>query len=228
MPEPEFSAWFESLSEPQAEEVTAALELLSVAGGVLEPSRLSAALLWFDAMVGMTADPMLQLIPSESVRYAEEFLWWHRQVTSTLESSSFRVRLERVAPEVAEATFEAVGQLRRQLRASSVQNIAVRSMRDRESVEHRRAKIEKAFFRVLTLLGLRPESLRDSNHGLRELTITNTTPPLRVLLGLDVQNQRLLAILGEPLARSYYGDSVRLAEARWMRYCAQENVLHAP
>ncbi len=228
LPEPEFSAWFESLPEPQAEEVTTALELLATAGSVLEPAILSPTLLWFDGTLGMTADPMLQLVQTESVRYVVEFLSWHRQVISTLESSLFRARLSRVAPPIADETIAAVEQLKRQLRASSVQTILVRSLRERESIEHRRSKFEKAFFRMLSLLGLRPESLSDSQHGLRDLTITNTTPQLRVLLGLDAKNERLLPIFGEPLTRSYYGDSVRWAEARWARYCDSADVVHAP
>jgi hypothetical protein len=54
---------------------------------------------------------------------------------------------------------------------------------------------------------------------LRELCIDNVRPQLRVLFGLDFPARRLIAILGEPLDRRYYGDSVRKAEQRWRQYC---------
>jgi hypothetical protein len=57
--------------------------------------------------------------------------------------------------------------------------------------------------------------------GLRELCIDNVSPPLRVIFGLDYPRRRLIAILGETLDRAYYGDSVRRAEQRWQRYCAE-------
>jgi hypothetical protein len=41
-----------------------------------------------------------------------------------------------------------------------------------------------------------------------------------VLVGLDLPQNRLLLLLGEALDRSYYGDSVKRAEAMWQRYAA--------
>ena len=48
IPEPEFSAWYEALPEPIAEEVTTAIDLAASAEGLLAPERLSRLLLWFD------------------------------------------------------------------------------------------------------------------------------------------------------------------------------------
>jgi len=62
--------------------------------------------------------------------------------------------------------------------------------------------------------------MMNSPSGLCELTIASTEPPLRVLFGLDAPGQRIVALLGEPLTRSYYGDSVQLAEQRWLSYCS--------
>ena len=55
--------------------------------------------------------------------------------------------------------------------------------------------------------------------------ITRVTPPLRVLFGIDATAKRLVALLGEPLDRAYYGDSVRFVETRWARY--QERAVRA-
>jgi hypothetical protein len=157
-----------------------------------------------------------------------ESLAWHREIVGALESSLLRARLQRLTPQVAEEALLAVEQLKRQLHASNMQFVAVRSLRERQNVEHPRTRLEKAFFRVLALVGMRPELACGEKNGLHELTMTNTTPQLRVLLGLDAKNQRLLAIVGEPLTRSYYGGSVRLAELRWANYCAGEVHLRAP
>jgi hypothetical protein len=59
---------------------------------------------------------------------------------------------------------------------------------------------------------------------LRELAISTINPPLRVIVGIDVPRQRILAILGEPLNRAYYGDSVRLCEQRWREFCESSAV----
>ena len=72
---------------------------------------------------------------------------------------------------------------------------------------------------LLTLMGLDLEDAPEPPNGLRELTISTTHPPLRVIVGIDVPGKRILAILGEPLNRAYYGDSVRLCERRWREFC---------
>jgi hypothetical protein len=48
VPEPEFSAWFETLPDPFAEEVASAIDLTASAGPALMPQRLSRLLLWYD------------------------------------------------------------------------------------------------------------------------------------------------------------------------------------
>jgi hypothetical protein len=52
------------------------------------------------------------------------------------------------------------------------------------------------------------------------MTISDLSPHVRLIYGIDVPNRRILLILGEPLDRSFYGDSVRLAERKWREYCA--------
>ena len=71
-------------------------------------------------------------------------------------------------------------------------------------------------------MGLEPKLVLGSGSGLRELAITNIKPQLRVLFGLDFPARRLIAILGEELTRSYYGDSVKRAEQRWQDYCQRQ------
>jgi hypothetical protein len=81
--------------------------------------------------------------------------------------------------------------------------------------------VKEELARVVRLLGLEMDDLADSSSGLRELTINATKPRLRVIYGIDVPRKQIVVLLGEALARSYYGDSVRLAEQRWNEYTAQ-------
>lgn len=59
------------------------------------------------------------------------------------------------------------------------------------------------------MVGLEPSELMNSASGLCELTIVSTEPKLHVLFGLDAPAKRIVVLLGEPLTRSYYGDSAR-------------------
>ena len=81
--------------------------------------------------------------------------------------------------------------------------------------------VQRALCEVLALVGLAPEDVADTESGLRELTISDATPSLRLIYAIDVPRRRILAILGEALNRAYYGDSVRLAEQRWRQYCGE-------
>ena len=79
--------------------------------------------------------------------------------------------------------------------------------------------VQRALTEVLDFVGLRPEDVADTTSGLRELTLPELTPQHRLLYGIDMPRRRILAIVAEPLQRSYYGDAVQLAERRWREYC---------
>jgi len=210
VPEPEFSAWYRALPEPIAEEVTAAIDLVASAGAVLEPERLSRLLLWYDGTgggasllgLGLPFTPQLQA----SASLMGSYLMWHQEVLSCLESQLFQERLGRLDPEPARRALLLVERLKRQLHAARLSGNA--------------RGVRELFLDLLALVGLEPKLALGSGSGLRELTIPNVTPELRVLFGLDFPAKRLLAILGEPLDRSYYGDSVKRAEGHWQAYCA--------
>jgi hypothetical protein len=51
--------------------------------------------------------------------------------------------------------------------------------------------------------------------------VPSVRPALRILFGVDTAGKRLIVLRGESLTRAYYGDSVRLAEARWAAYQEQ-------
>jgi hypothetical protein len=85
--------------------------------------------------------------------------------------------------------------------------------------------VRDALHGAIRVLGLDATDLADPSGGLRELTFGGLHPRLRVIYGIDVPRRQVLVLLGEPLDRAYYGDSIRFAEQRWREYCAQATPL---
>ena len=55
--------------------------------------------------------------------------------------------------------------------------------------------------------------------ALRELTVCSpASSRWRILYGVDLRRNVALTVLGEPLDRSFYGDSVRRAELLWQQF----------
>lgn len=224
VPEPEFATWFAALPEPFAEEVAAALEVVARAAETLEPPGVSRALLWFDGLgpvagVELVGGPLALV---ESALGLQALLAWQRELVTCLESSVFRARLKTLSVPAAEVAFATVDRLRAELRAWQKEVVlAAGAGRWSESdARERREVLMRELTAVLALLGLAPGAFIGLANGLRELVISTTEPKHRVLFGIDAAGQRLVALLGEPLDRAYYGDSVRAAEASWNRYQA--------
>lgn len=246
-PSPEFSAWFEALSPPVAEEVACALDLLAATGAALGPSQVRRALLWFD---GTGADlparfGLAQIASAEAIAAGhdlQELLLWQREALRCLESVEFRQRLAQLEPNAASRALVAVEVLRERLRqarlridlflaspprplaswAASVSREKAAlsgSARPEPAEPSLSQQLREGFFEVLRLVGLEPMRILNSVSGLCELTIVTTEPRQRLLFGLDVIEKRIVVLLGEPLTRAYYGDSVTLAERRWQAYC---------
>lgn len=139
---------------------------------------------------------------------------------SCLESPAFRARLARLSPQATEAALGTVERLRAELRAWQ-REIVLAAGAGRWSVadaRERREALMGELSHVLGLLGLAPGEFIALANGLRELVISSAEPKLRLLVGIDTVGKRLVVLLGEPLTRAYYGDSVRSAEKRWGRY----------
>jgi hypothetical protein len=243
-PSNEFATWFEALAPELAEEVACALDLLAEAGVALGPSRTSRALLWYDGSGGgETTDAWDSLRTgvdaARSFADVREVLLWHREIVRCLDSEAFRQRLAQLQPQAASLALVAVENLKVRLKAArartSLQSSAALFPRSAlatlEALTAREARVlaerfapenalKEPFFEVLRLVGLEPTQMMNSPSGLCELTIASTEPRLRVLFGLDAPGQRIVALVGEELKRSYYGDSVQLAERRWLSYCS--------
>ena len=217
IPEPEFEAWYQALPAPLAEEVATAIDLAASSGGLLAPERLSRLLLWFDG----TGDH-----GPESPR---SYVAWHHEILLCLDAAAFKQRLLRLEPAPAASALRQIERLKRKLHALRVSS-SYNAWRDAAAARQNPtpSSIRHAFLELLGTMQLDPDRVIGSGSALRELCIDGTSPRLRVLFGLDLPRQRLIAISGEALDRSYYGDSVRLAERRWQRYLDVQLSLEGP
>jgi hypothetical protein len=229
VPEPEFEVWYESLPEPLAEEVAAAIDLTASASSLLAPESLSRLLLWFDGTgsgsgpdLGVAGLASLPIMPELPAAQARSYLMWHQEVLLCLDSPLFRERLGQLSPVLASQALSQVERLKRRLQAARYAG-TLSSWSRQGSATSTEARdpsgVRGAFLDLLRLIGLEPQVVLGSGSGLRELCIDNVRPQLRVLFGLDFPARRLIAILGEALDRRYYGDSVQRAERRWREYC---------
>jgi hypothetical protein len=180
---------------------------------------------------------------------AQELLLWQREIVRCLESEAFRARLAELEPKAASLVLTTVENLKRQLLAARTRLVleaqpnplatyprgfirplslheerwlGVRFGAEEQPETSRLRTAKEAFFEVLRLVGIEPTQIMNSASGLCELTIASTEPRLRVLFGLDAPAQRIVLLLGEPLTRAYYGDSVKLAEQLWREYCSSD------
>jgi hypothetical protein len=224
VPEAAFTRWFERLAEPLAEEVASSLEILANAGGALSPSRVTRALLWYDGTSALRA-PLAEwqeLAVLDAAASAHALVTFEREVLACLGSAPFRERLEKLASAQAETALVGVDRLKLRLKAWRRELLLElgTGKRPSERLRLRKQELTEAFAAVLSAVGLEGERLFGFESGLRELSLSHTSPALRVLFGVDATRQKLIVMLGETLERSYYGDSVRFAEGRWARYQA--------
>jgi hypothetical protein len=78
--------------------------------------------------------------------------------------------------------------------------------------------LSKPYFAALGAAGIAVADAPPHTAALREITLRSTPPGLRLLYGIDEPRARGLVVLGEWLDRSFYGDSVRRAEALWGQF----------
>lgn len=231
----EFARWFEALEATAAEQVAGALEVVAATGPAFDPVKQSQSLLWFDD--AGRVPPSEGLAELTSYRLAPDsgdLLQWQREVVRFLDGPHFKRALEQLDGASAAQAVDGVRRVRENLRASWMSfafgsprwgsgGLAAARAR-RGSARHVARSVKSALEGVLALVGLGLDALGDRESGLRELTVADTAPALRVIYGLDVSEQRLVALIGEALTRTYYGDSVRVAEQRWNEYLRRGQV----
>lgn len=218
-----FARWFEALEAGAAKQVAGALEVVAATGPAFDPVKQSPSLLWFDdtgRAPAVGAGALASYWPGPGYG---DLLAWHHEVVRFLDGPPFERALKQVDGVTASRALEGVRRLREALRSSWLGFVSdATGWRTGAPVSTRAVK--SALEAVLALVGLGLDDLGERESGLRELTVTEAAPALRVLYGLDVPRQRLVALSGEALTRAYYGDSVRAAERRWESYLRRGQV----
>jgi hypothetical protein len=252
---PEFEAWFGSLRGEAAERVAAELNVLERAGPGRDLVHASRLLLWFDGTESAVASELgegaqafalqLRMLAARLVELKQR----QQGALCCLESPTFLARFLNLDAEHAQEAHASIERLRAAVRTAVVQLTfaanpwsQARFLASAAQQDPARAgatpwnvamdpslsgAVQRALCDVLARVGLAPEDVTDTESGLRELTISDAAPPMRLIYAIDVPQRRILAILGEALDRAYYGDSVQLAERRWREYC-RESLAVAP
>lgn len=242
-----FATWFSALPSAPAEDVAATLEVIVQLGTRTEAPGSSDALLWYEhpSVAGKQWPDYRQHFPPEIIKFTQD--WGHftgyvRRVVKHLESPSFVARLARLAPENAATVAEAVKRIRR---ASTTRFLASSefSQKKRYFIGKQptaadlatlagfldETEVRGAYFTALAAAGFEVVDVPpQSGAVLREISLRATPPGLRLLYGLDEPNNRGLVVLGEWLDRSFYGDSVRLAEKLWSQFLGGEPLSTQP
>jgi hypothetical protein len=215
----EFADWFAGLDDVRAEEVATALELVAELGALRAAPGSRESLLWYE-------DARLFSRPG-AVRWELED-WgavrdYARRVLEALESPRFVARLTRLPPAQAASVFESVERLKRVAdprgRWTKARVVAEPSS-PRSSADDPCAELRRIYLNVLAEAGFEVKDLPAHSRALRELSRRLPAPGFRLLYGVDVERELAVFVLGEPLDRAYYGDSVRRAERSWKAYLA--------
>ena len=218
----EFESWFKALEPNAAEQIATALDVLESAGPALDPVKASRYLLWYDGVAGAPIDTawaerLIRL--RETAEIAHRLTLWQKEVVRCLESPAFLARMAKLDRSTAHRTFQGIERMRERIHAGKLHINLLAAAKAPASASE---SVKHALSEVLDLAGVDADALVDSSSGLREMTLEDATPHVRLIYGIDVPKKRILVILGEPLDRAFYGDSVRLAERKWREYCANE------
>lgn len=217
----EFAAWFDSLGDGAAEDVATAMEMVEKLGPERAAPGSSEWLLWYehrDAPEFVVRDDWTEFHDSA------------KEVVARLESPAFAQRLRALPCEDAGRVIVAIDALkmasavRRRGLAMLVAGAAQRRGRDIDAY----ATLRQAYQTVAAATGLRVSDLAVHSSALRELTLRSPDARLRILYGVDVGRNVALAVLGEPLDRNFYGDSVRRAERVWQQFLQSNTEAREP
>jgi hypothetical protein len=215
----EFAQWFGALGDADAEDVATALEVVERIGPARAAPGSRESLLWYE-------HPSVSRFeaPWSLARYLEA--WgsvrdYVKRVLEELESARFVSRVARLPSAQVDSVLKSIKQIKRAadprvswvLRAKGVTG-PIGSVRPEDAC----AEMRRMYFCVLEAAGFTLVDVPEHSLALREFSLRLPAPGFRLLYGVNVQREMALFVLGEKLDRSFYGDSVRHAEAMWKQF----------
>jgi hypothetical protein len=212
---PEFAEWFARLSDVAAESVAVALDLVGSIGPEQAPSDSHEWLLWYEHPCAKEQLARMHVL-DHWLGYFHQARWMiHR-----LQSAQFAERVSRL--DAAAARAVAAGM--EGLRVLTLQNRRVLAIAAEgpdaveQQIERARADLRRLYSEILSAAGLEFSEIPVHTGALREIRIRKTEPEMRLVYGVDVERNSALFLVGEPLDRCFYGDSVRRAESVWRMF----------
>jgi hypothetical protein len=206
----EFAAWFDALPDGPAEDVATALELVEKLGPERIAPGSSEWLLWYEHPEA----PELVVLDDWA-----DFRDEAKEMVEKLESPAFAQKLRVLPGEDARRVMLAVETIKM---ASSARRrglaMVVAEIAKRRGGLDAFATMREAYQTVAAATGLAVGQGAVHSSALRELTVRSPASRLRILYGVDVSRAVALVVIGEPLDRSFYGDSVRRAERVWQQF----------
>jgi hypothetical protein len=233
----EFADWFGALDQSAAEDVAATLEVIAELGVEKEAPGSSEWLTWYEHPglservrglgSGWQADPAI----ARFIHAWGIFNGYARRVVKHLESPPFVARLAHLTTHEAAVVTDAVGRIKkavtRRWLALSDYRLRHPAFGGRPPTPAEQAalaglldeqEIRDAYFTALAAAGFAVIDVPAHSPALREISVRAPPPGFRLLYGIDSRRKRGLVVLGEPLDRSFYGDSVRRAERLWQEF----------
>ena len=234
-----FATWFQALAAGPAEDVAATLEVIVQLGTRAEAPGSSDALLWYEhpSLSQVSWPPFRDIekrVSPELLNFTQEWGRFHgyvKRVVKHLESAAFVARLARLSSKEAAVVAAAVERIKRiaKTRLLGVSEFGAKGhlnpFRSPSEFQIRAlarfvdvSEVRAAYLQALAAAGFEVVDLPPHPAALREIALRSTPPGLRLLYGIDQKRNRGLVVLGEWLDRSFYGDSVRRAEALWVQF----------
>jgi hypothetical protein len=216
----EFARWFEALGDKQAEDVATALDVVEQLGPTRAPPGSREALLWYEHPYAA------RFRAGGSLAWDLEdwgcFRDYAVQIIAKLESPRFAARLARLPSREANEVLALLRQLKRAMSDPRLmwtfRSNARGDLAGRPRAEDACAEVRRLYLAALEAAGFKATDVPAHSLALRELARRLPGPPFRLLYGVNAEKETALFVLGEQLDRTFYGDSVRRAEALWKQY----------
>jgi hypothetical protein len=217
----EFARWFAALDDALAEDVAATIDVLEQVGPERAAPGSRESLLWYEhpsmSRIGVS-NPLASALEAWG-----ELRDYARRLLVKLESPRFAARLERLPAGEAAAVLRAVRRIRDAADPRKGWTLKLHGHRPGGAPsDDACAELRRAYFSALEAAGFLVTDVPAHSLALREVSRRSPAPSFRLLYGVHAERETALLVLGERLDRSFYGESVRRAEATWRQFLGGE------